>query len=229
MRKNSLRKNITAKDNFSYLFVSLVFLFFSSAIIDQFFKHQLFAHSLLIIVTILSMAIGVWSIKSSHFAFKTTIGLILAGAIIAGALYLLERSDLQFIHLFLMLLFFFITLKLAAEQALFSGEITINSLIGAICIYLLLGLIWVMLYLLLIEFIPQSFTGFSGITWQENFSDVIYFSFVTLTTLGYGDILPINPLARFLVYSEVIVGVFYMAIVVSSLVGSGISKSNSNH
>lgn len=229
MRKNSLRKNITAKDNFSYLFISLVFLFFSSAVIDQFFKRQLFAHSLLIVITILTMAIGVWSLKSSHFAFKTTIGLILAGAFIGLTLYILERSDLQFIHLFLMLIFFFITLKLAAEQALFSGEITINSLIGSICIYLLLGLIWVMLYLLLIEFIPQSFSGFDGITWQENFSDVIYFSFVTLTTLGYGDILPINPLARFLVYSEVIIGVFYMAIVVSSLVGSGISKPNSNN
>ncbi|MCV5959457.1 potassium channel family protein, partial [Escherichia coli] len=49
-----------------------------------------------------------------------------------------------------------------------------------------------------------------------------YFSFVTLTTLGYGDISPLTPLAQVVVYLEAITGVFYMAIVVSSLVSSNI-------
>lgn len=57
---------------------------------------------------------------------------------------------------------------------------------------------------------------------KDNF---IYFSFVTLTTLGFGDLLPVSPLARFLVYMEAVTGVFYMAIVVSSLVGARMSKS----
>lgn len=55
---------------------------------------------------------------------------------------------------------------------------------------------------------------------HENFSDAAYFSFVTLTTLGYGDILPITPIAKVFAYLEAIIGVFYMAIVVSSLVSS---------
>ena len=49
------------------------------------------------------------------------------------------------------------------------------------------------------------------------------YSFVTLTTLGYGDISPVLPLARFLVYMEAIVGVFYMAILVASLIGVRLS------
>ena len=57
---------------------------------------------------------------------------------------------------------------------------------------------------------------------KDNF---IYFSFVTLTTLGFGDLLPVSPLARFLVYMEAVPGVFYMAIVVSSLVGARMPKS----
>ena len=227
MRINKIRENISTKDNFSYLFLSIFLLFFSTAVVDQFFKQNLLGQSLIIIMTILSMSIGVWSIKSSHFAFKTSISLILVSAVLGLAFYLLETANLEFVHLLFMLVFFSITLKLAAEQVLFSGKITINSMVGSICIYLLLGLIWVMLYLLLNEFIPHSFSGLAATTWQDNFSDTIYFSFVTLTTLGYGDILPLNPLARFLVYCEVVVGVFYMAIVVSSLVGAGISKTKS--
>ncbi|MDB4410029.1 potassium channel family protein, partial [Gammaproteobacteria bacterium] len=55
--------------------------------------------------------------------------------------------------------------------------------------------------------------------WLENYTSAIYFSFVTITTLGYGDISPVLPLARFLVIMEAIVGVFYMAILVASLIG----------
>ena len=61
-----------------------------------------------------------------------------------------------------------------------------------------------------------------AISWGQNFSNAAYFSFVTLTTLGYGDISPLTPLAQVVVYLEAITGVFYMAIVVSSLVSSNI-------
>nr|WP_269764034.1 potassium channel family protein [Shewanella benthica] len=53
-----------------------------------------------------------------------------------------------------------------------------------------------------------------------------YFSFVTLTTLGYGDISPISPFSQVLVYMEAIAGVFYMAIVVASLVSSNQGKQH---
>ena len=82
-----------------------------------------------------------------------------------------------------------------------------------------------MLYLLVAEFNPNAFSGIEQASWKQNFPEFIYFSFVTLTTLGFGDVLPLSPLARFLVYMEAVVGVFYMAIVVSSLVGASLSDS----
>ncbi len=82
-----------------------------------------------------------------------------------------------------------------------------------------------MLYLLLAEFIPDAFSGIDAVNWKNNLPDFIYFSFVTLTTLGFGDLLPLSPLARFLVYMEAVVGVFYMAIVVSSTVCQHMIKS----
>jgi voltage-gated potassium channel len=216
------RKNVTEKDNFSYLLFSLFFLLLSSALVDQFLAHSLIGQSLVIALTVISMSIGVWSLRSSRYAFNTALGLVATTIIISAVVIILDKAELEFIHLLLMLYFFIITLRLASQQVLFAGKVTRNSIVGSICIFLLLGLIWVMLYILLTEFTSNAFAGLEVGSWQQNFPDFIYFSFVTLTTLGFGDLLPISPLARFLVYIEAIVGVFYMAVVVSSLVSAGL-------
>jgi voltage-gated potassium channel Kch len=127
------------------------------------------------------------------------------------------------LHLFVLILFYVWATWLAAKQVLFSGPIDGNKIVGAICIYLLVGLIWALLYLFIAQTIPDAFNGLEQLVWYDNFADVAYFSFVTLTTLGYGDISPVIPIARFLVYMEAIVGVFYMAILVASLIGIRIS------
>jgi len=216
------RKN-AKKDNFIYLLISLIFLLFSSACVDEFMsgRGQIFV----LLATIITMIIGIWSVRSTNYLFNTGLGLLVVTVLISVVLALLDRADLEFVHTILMLLFFLLTLKPAVEQTLFSGEITGNSIIGSICIFLLLGLIWTMLYLLVAEFIPGAFSGIETVKWKQSLPDFIYFSFVTLTTLGFGDLLPLSPLARFLVYMEAVTGVFYMAIVVSSLVGARIPKS----
>jgi voltage-gated potassium channel Kch len=85
-----------------------------------------------------------------------------------------------------------------------------------------------MIYLILLAIDPHAFTGIEGANWQQIFSRVAYYSFVTLTTLGYGDILPTNHVAEFFVYMEAIIGVFYMAIIVSSLISLHISANVEN-
>jgi voltage-gated potassium channel Kch len=70
---------------------------------------------------------------------------------------------------------------------------------------------------------PSAFSGVEAANWQQGFSRIAYYSFVTLTTLGYGDILPTNHVAEFFVYMEAIIGVFYMAIIVSSLISLRLS------
>jgi hypothetical protein len=217
-----MKRKMSEKDNFIYLLTSLIFLLFSSACVDQFMLEQ--GQSFVVAVTMLTMILGIWSVRSTNYLFNTGIGLVIATGIISSIVLFLDRAELEFIHLILMLLFFLLTLKPAIKQALFAGEITSNSIVGSICIFLLLGLIWTMFYLLLAEFIPNAFSGIEPFNWKQNLPDFIYFSFVTLTTLGFGDMLPVSPLARFLVYMEAIVGIFYMAIVVSSLVGAKISK-----
>jgi hypothetical protein len=68
-------------------------------------------------------------------------------------------------------------------------------------------------------FWPQgAFQGLAFDGKSSQFDNILYFSFVTLTTAGYGDITPLNPLLRTVAYFEMITGQFYMAILVSGLV-----------
>ena len=140
----------------------------------------------------------------------------------------LDQAGLSYLHLLVLMLFYIWATWLAAKQVLFSGQIDSNKIVGAICIYLLIGLIWALLYLFIAQSVPGAFNGLEQAEWYENFADGTYYSFVTLTTLGYGDISPVTPVARFLVYMEAIVGVFYMAILVASLIGMRVSALHSD-
>ena len=123
-----------------------------------------------------------------------------------------------YLILAVLLMFFIGSFSTAAKQVLLEGDIDGNKIIGSLSLYILLGLIWAVIYLLLLVMDPAAFSGIETANWQQSFSRVAYYSFVTLTTLGYGDILPTNHVAEFFVYLEAIIGVFYMAIIVSSLI-----------
>lgn len=125
------------------------------------------------------------------------------------------------LHLVLLLLFFGSLTYSCAHRVLFrGGHIDSNKIFGGIAIYLLLGLVWSMLYLIVLELIPESIHGIAFNSWEDSFYQVTYFSYVTLTTLGYGDISPTHPITQALAYLEAISGTFYMAIVVASLIGA---------
>ena len=103
------------------------------------------------------------------------------------------------------------------------NEVTIDLIMAAASAYILLGMLWAYAYYLLEIFHPHSFKA------SENMGDDIwnfyYFSFVTLTTTGYGDILAITKPARALSILEVIFGQLYLAIMISRLVGLHASQS----
>jgi voltage-gated potassium channel Kch len=208
---------VSEKNNFVYLTVSLVILLLVAALVDQ-FPVPLGQH-LVQALTVLTLASGVIGLRDSSLHFKTGIGLIASVAVIVLLGVLLDVTGLHYTHLLILISFYTWATWLAARQVLFSGPIDTNKIVGAICIYLLMGLIWALSYLLIAQAMPDAFNGLQQLPWYENFSDVAYYSYVTLTTLGYGDISPVAPVARFLVYMEAIVGVFYMAILVASLVG----------
>lgn len=220
-------KPVSEKNNFIYLTVGIVLLLFVSALASQF--PMLAGHQLVQAFSVINIAIGIYGFRTSRLFFRTGIGLVLATVTIVLIGLFMEELKLYYLHLFILFCFYLWAIWLAAKQILFTGAIDANKIVGAICIYLLMGLIWAMMYLFLAQAIPGAFNGIEQMVWYHNFADVAYYSFVTLTTLGYGDISPVAPVARFLVYMEAVVGVFYMAILVASLVGVGINEAQNKN
>ena len=213
------------KSNFVHLTIALVFLLLVSALVDQF--PTSLGQLLVQASTIITVAAGIGSTNISRTWFRTGTGFLLAILVVAMLGIWLEYAKFDYLHLLILISFYLWATWLAAKQVLFTGPIDWNKVVGAICIYLLMGLVWALSYLLIAQAIPNAFNGLEQLPWYDNFADTAYYSFVTLTTLGYGDISPVAPIARFLVYMEAIFGVFYMAILVASLIGISTSKIQS--
>jgi voltage-gated potassium channel len=219
-------KSVSEKNNFVYLIFSLVGLLLVGALAEQ-FPSGLGKH-IFQIVTIVTLAVSIMGFRSTGLHVKTGLGFFISVLVVVILSVALDVAGLSYLHLLVMILFYCWATWLAGKQVLFSGPIDGNKIVGAICIYLLMGLIWALLYLSLAQAIPGAFNGLEQLVWYDNFADVAYFSYVTLTTLGYGDITPVSPVARFLVYMEAIVGLFYMAILVASLIGVRVSALQSD-
>jgi voltage-gated potassium channel len=220
-------ERVSGKNNFLYLVISLVILLLVGALVDQ-FPSKLGPH-ILQAVSVITLASSIIGFRSSRLWFLTGIGFTLSVLVVVVLGVLLDVSGMSYLHLIVLTLFYAWTTWLAGRQVLFTGPIDGNKIVGAICIYLLIGVIWALLYLFIAQAIPGAFNGLAQAIWYDNFADVAYYSFVTLTTLGYGDISPVTPVARFLVYMEAVVGVFYMAILVASLIGIRTSSLHSGN
>jgi hypothetical protein len=96
------------------------------------------------------------------------------------------------------------------------GRVTHVRIQGAIAVYLLFGVAWAHAYHITAILHPGSFAFQAGAL--SNVSDWIYFSFVTLTTVGYGDITPVGPIARTLAMGEALAGQLYLAVMIARLV-----------
>lgn len=113
-----------------------------------------------------------------------------------------------------------VALSVVVARAVFGpGRITYHRVVGAVLLYLTIGLIFVALYGFVALSTPMAFTNLPALRGDFAVSgNLIYFSFVTLTTTGYGDIVPLHPFARSLANVEAIIGQLYPATLLARLV-----------
>jgi hypothetical protein len=117
------------------------------------------------------------------------------------------------------------------RQILSADRVSGDTLLGGICVYLLLGVIWTLLFMLLEALHPGSFLMAGeplGAGANRSLSALLYYSFVTLTTLGYGDVVPVSAAARALAVSEAIAGQLYLTVFVAALVGMHLVHTRSD-
>ena len=121
-------------------------------------------------------------------------------------------------------LFFVYTAVVVLAHLLRGREVTADVIIASVCVYFLIGLMWGFVYSILETLQPGSFLVAQG--QMDRLANFVYYSFVTLTTLGYGDIAPLSAPARSLSALEAIMGQLYIAILIARLVGIHISQSS---
>jgi hypothetical protein len=110
-------------------------------------------------------------------------------------------------------------LAYVVARAVFApGRVTYHRINGAVLLYLTIGQIFVGLYGMVDLLAPHALYGRNLAEGPKFVSDLIYFSFATLTTVGYGDIVPVHPLARSLSSVEAIIGQLYPATLLARLV-----------
>ena len=126
---------------------------------------------------------------------------------------------------------FLLTLAVLILTFVFSsGQVKQDRIFAALCVYILLGLLWAELYAAIETVRPGAF-AFPDISTvvpmdkERLESDLVFFSFVTLTTLGFGDITPVAPMARTCSLLEAALGQMYLAVLVARLVGLHIASS----
>jgi hypothetical protein len=113
-----------------------------------------------------------------------------------------------------------IALSLVIARVVFGGgRVTIHRVQGAILLYLNFALMFFIFYRLLSIMVPHSFANLPDTGYEfGSGAGLLYFSFTTLTTLGYGDILAVHPLARSLSNLEAVIGQLYPATLLARLV-----------
>lgn len=165
-----------------------------------------------------------FSLKIKFFRIYSSIAILTFLLEIIGRkeLYNYPQIALLFLTQVVFILYLGIAVYLILRDILLSQETTIDTIRGGICVYLLIGFVWALLYGIIASLDSNAFS--QQIVEIDSYSRAVYFSFTTLTTLGYGDIIPVSPLAKMLTNLEVIIGQLYPAILIAILVEGYISQ-----
>jgi len=175
--------------------------------------------SIVLEISVLGLAVAVFVI--SHGVVPTTIAVLAIASGVAGLILQLRTPS----ETALLLGTFggfagqLLIIYLLGHAVLAPGDITRHRVLGAVALYLGLGMAFAGAYRLYWELVPGSLANVSpGTELLQAYSSILYFSFVTLTSVGYGDIVPIQPFVRALSNLEAIVGQLYPATLLARLV-----------
>ncbi|QPF86728.1 ion transporter [Bradyrhizobium genosp. L] len=161
---------------------------------------------------------GVFVMSGSALAVVTMLAALIM--IVIGAILRLRSPSILDLNLFAASwLLVGITMAVTVARATFApGRVTYHRVIGAVLLYLTVAVIFSALYTFVGTLVPSAFAGMKVEDSPKLASQLIYFSFATLTTTGYGDVAPLHPIARSLCNVEAVFGQLYPATLLARLV-----------
>jgi hypothetical protein len=200
------------------LLISILFLFVATPFFAM-FRHDVLIMNAAAAVVLVA---GSYALSKSRRLFAAAVAL--SGiSILATWLFFVTQQRwaavLSHSGVIVLITYFCVTIL---GYVLRGTRITLDKIFAAICIYLLIGYAWTFAYALVDELSPGSFITLAGtppIDYMERVLQMRYFSFTTLTTVGYGDIIPHSAAARTLASLEAVTGQIYLTVLVARLVG----------
>ena len=200
---------------YSHLLIALLINFIFSTFVTGTITSIIL--SLFFLLTMITI-VETFAIKLKLFKLYTLIAFFAFSLQVINELGLIEYAD----TVYLVIVYSIHIIYLAAgvylifKDILTSKKVTLDTILGSICIYFLIGILWALIYGICSTIDNNAFS--ESLTEQRGVRTLIYFSFTTLTTVGYGDISPVSHLTRMLTNLEAIIGQMYPAIIISILV-----------
>lgn len=174
----------------------------------------------------LSLLICTFSMSTSKRIYVAAWFLVAAKMLFAAIVHFHPNTVAFIAESVVLFAFFLLAVVFSLGRVLQDEYVDLNRIAGAISVYMMLGLIWSSMYFFVFLLEPAAFGGLVEPATSEIDAltaismDLVYYSYVTLSTLGYGDITPVGRIAQSLSYLEAICGVMYVAVLVAALVGS---------
>jgi voltage-gated potassium channel len=203
------------EDRYYYLFISLALLLLLPPFLIT-FKYISYTIYLLLTFVVINCSVILFD-KSNKRGYGLITMLLTIGFLWFSIANDWQNSALQVIRMIIMVMFFGFTFAKMVREIFKLKRVTGRVVIGAVGAYLLLGYIGAFLFEIIQLIYPNSFTNMS--VFDGSFYGEIYFSFVTISTLGYGDISPLTPQGQAIAIFVAISGQLYLAILMAALVG----------
>lgn len=209
---------------------TLMFMLLLMVLVNPFVNNLAGLSWILDMILILVLLAAVRTVASHRRQFIVVLVIGITALLSNINLFIPDLHWLQLLHYISTLVFLFLACGLLLKDiVLRSEEATLDVILGAVNVYLMVGAGFAFTYAL-IEFLqPGSFTGLENLAYTPNKQlFFLYFSFITLSTLGYGDITPLTSIGMTTAYVEAIFGQLYLAILVARLVAMYIGHSATN-
>ena len=191
----------------------------------KFVFHPVLLGEILTMLTIVSGTSVAHSRSKNRVNFRLVFGMFVLVISLINLVFRHNRTLLEIVAV-LQVLYYLVMAVFLIRLILRTKTVTSEVLVNTISGYLLLGLSWAVVVLFWNSFFPDSF-NFESNFLSGNFNE-IYYAFVTMTTLGYGDFLPLDTSARAISVMISITGSFYTTIVLALIVGKFLSTKNQN-
>jgi hypothetical protein len=203
----------------------LILLFLNDFLIGPLFGSIQWVRFVINLLWMLILLTGIFSLaKSRKHAFLISI-LPFCFVILRWLLLFIQNKQLVFFDFAIGLLTMFMLIGMVLIKVFEHGPVTTNRIVGSVVVYMLTGNLFCLVFQFIYMLNPSCFDiRFSSTDISTIHSGFIYFSFTTLTTTGYGDILPIGLFTRSMVVVEQIIGVLYPVVLIGRLVSLKVER-----